>query len=401
MWVGMADRGGTVFGTLLRRCRGARGLTQAELAERSGLSAQAISALERGARRAPRSTTIEALAQALLLDASEREALHVAAREGAPPAEARAEQTVTDLDALGVRRPVRESRWRRRGAAFGALLLMAVIVAFPASWRSRGVAMPVANLVGARVVDWRAAEQDLGPLQTERIYHSELPPSFADTPEGRLPAGVVPIVSYRVATTNVVSYVRSVTRRTILIFQYNPEPRMNAEMFTAAFEDQSVLIRSARNPEVQVATSARISQYQPAVNMAAARCAFIPPPAYVDYYLAAVYDPYLQGIARTEGGGFVIWQGCTTGLQRPLGLVEYGLGLGIPGSTSCQPESRRTDVMRSDMAYLHSHIPDLVVLEYWWSVREANPPCVRSWQFAAGSSTGQLWRTLANRGFER
>jgi transcriptional regulator with XRE-family HTH domain len=398
----MADRGAAPFGTLLRRYRGARGLTQAGLAERSGLSVQAISVLERGARRAPRTTTIELLAQALTLDASEREALHAAARDGAPPGRAIAERAPTSLEPLGGHRSAGEPRWRRRSAALGAILLTALIVALPPVWwLSRKATIPVANLVGARVVDWRAADQDVGPLQTGRVYHRDLPPSFAGTPEGRLPAGVVPIVSYRIATTNVVSYVRSVTRRTILIFQYNPEAHMSAATFTAAFEEQSDLIRSARNPKVQVATSAKISQYRPGVNMAARRCAYIPPPVYVDYYLAAVYDPYLRGIARTDGGGFVVWQGCTSGLHRPRGLVEYGLGLGIPGSASCQPESRRTDVMRSDMVYLHDQVPDLVVLEYWWTTRDANPPCLRSWQFATGSSTGDLWRTLAKRAVER
>lgn len=391
----MPDRGATSFGTLLRRCRGARGLTQAELAERSGLSVQAISMLERGARRAPRTTTVELLVQALALDGSGREALHTAALDAAPPAAAGA-------DPAGGRRRGWEPAWRRLCVPLGALLVTALVVAVPpAWWPAREAAMPVANLVGARVVDWHAADQDLGPLRTERVYHRELPPSFAGTAEGRLPAGVVPIVSYRVATTNVVRYVRSVTRRTILIFEYNPEPRMSAATFTAAFEEQSDLIRSARNPEVEVATSANIAQYRPGANDAATRCAYIPPPVYVDYYLAAVYDPYLRGIARTDGGGFVVWQGCTTGLHRPRGLVEYGLGLGIPGSSSCQPESRRTDVLRSDIGYLHANVPDLVVLEYWWATKELNPPCLRSWQFPAGSSTADLWRTLARRAVER
>ncbi len=68
------------FGVLLRQFRGLRGLTQVELAERSGLNVQAISMLERGVRRAPRSTTVEFLAEALKLDAQERDALVSSAR---------------------------------------------------------------------------------------------------------------------------------------------------------------------------------------------------------------------------------------------------------------------------------------------------------------------------------
>jgi len=285
-------------------------------------------------------------------------------------------------------------------AALAGILLTLLVVAAPTAWwwRSQAVVTtPVAHLVGARVLDWRSADQDVGPLQTLRIFHRLLPASFAGSPESRLPAGVVPIVSYRVATTNVAAYVRSVNRRLIIIFQYNPEARMSAADFTSVFERQADVIHAARNPDVQVAMSAEVGQYQPNVNAPAASCAYIPPRSYVDYYLAALYEPYLLGITRTDGGGFVTWQHCTSGLDRPRGLVEYGLGLGTRGSSACQPESARTSVMRADMEYLHDHLPDLAILEYWWATTLANPPCSRSWKFAAGSSTGQLWRAITNR----
>ncbi|WP_323095939.1 tetratricopeptide repeat protein [Intrasporangium sp. YIM S08009] len=60
------------FGTTLRRQRKAAGLTQEALAERSGLSVEGISALERGQRRHPRADTVELLAGGLGLDACAR-----------------------------------------------------------------------------------------------------------------------------------------------------------------------------------------------------------------------------------------------------------------------------------------------------------------------------------------
>jgi len=62
--------GGTAsgFGDRLRRLRLDAGLTQEALAERSGLSVQAIAALERGVRRYPREHTAGALAAALGVD---------------------------------------------------------------------------------------------------------------------------------------------------------------------------------------------------------------------------------------------------------------------------------------------------------------------------------------------
>src|SRR5215469_4852976 len=58
-------------------------MTQEELAARSGLSVDAIGMLERGIRRAPRSSTIEYLASALKLDVQQKEAF-IAAAHGQP-----------------------------------------------------------------------------------------------------------------------------------------------------------------------------------------------------------------------------------------------------------------------------------------------------------------------------
>src|SRR2546430_15525540 len=69
------------FGDLLRRHRLAAGLTQASLAERSRLSVEALSTLERGSRRRPTPATLELLAGAPALSPAGRGAL--AAR--APP----------------------------------------------------------------------------------------------------------------------------------------------------------------------------------------------------------------------------------------------------------------------------------------------------------------------------
>src|SRR5215831_8932338 len=69
----------TPFGALLRELRGAANITQEALAQRSGLSVQAIAALERG-RRSPRPSTVEWLAEALRLDTRQKEAFIAAAR---------------------------------------------------------------------------------------------------------------------------------------------------------------------------------------------------------------------------------------------------------------------------------------------------------------------------------
>jgi predicted ATPase/DNA-binding XRE family transcriptional regulator len=70
---------GTGFGAALRRFRLAAGLSQEALAERSGLSADAIAALERGRRTRPRAFTVGVLADSLALSAGDRALLASAA----------------------------------------------------------------------------------------------------------------------------------------------------------------------------------------------------------------------------------------------------------------------------------------------------------------------------------
>lgn len=72
------DRG--PFAQRLRRLREQASLSQEELAERAGLTAKAVGALERGERRRPYPNTVRALADALGLEEPERAALADAAR---------------------------------------------------------------------------------------------------------------------------------------------------------------------------------------------------------------------------------------------------------------------------------------------------------------------------------
>jgi predicted ATPase/DNA-binding XRE family transcriptional regulator len=72
--------GGPAFGALLRRHRLAARLTQEALAERAGLSAKAVSALESGVRRSPYRATVDRLADALRLAPAQRAELAEAAR---------------------------------------------------------------------------------------------------------------------------------------------------------------------------------------------------------------------------------------------------------------------------------------------------------------------------------
>jgi class 3 adenylate cyclase/tetratricopeptide (TPR) repeat protein len=82
------------FGVLLRRHRAAARLTQEELAERAGMSARAITDLERGVRRFPYPDTVDRLARALALTVEQRESLLRARR----PPDARADHAPGSRD---------------------------------------------------------------------------------------------------------------------------------------------------------------------------------------------------------------------------------------------------------------------------------------------------------------
>ncbi len=73
------------FGGMLKRLRLAAGLTQEALAERAGLSAKAISDLERHPTRTPRLETVTQLADALQLDPGQRALLLAVARPAGSP----------------------------------------------------------------------------------------------------------------------------------------------------------------------------------------------------------------------------------------------------------------------------------------------------------------------------
>jgi transcriptional regulator with XRE-family HTH domain len=77
------------FGELLRQRRLAAGLTQEALAERAGISAKAVSDLERDPDRTPRLDTVGLLADALGLGAGGRAGLLTAARPQMPDAAGR------------------------------------------------------------------------------------------------------------------------------------------------------------------------------------------------------------------------------------------------------------------------------------------------------------------------
>jgi len=76
------------FGERLRRLRESAGLTQEELAAKAGLTAKAVSALERGERKRPYPHTVRSLADALGLGEEDRLSLLASVQKRGKPSPA-------------------------------------------------------------------------------------------------------------------------------------------------------------------------------------------------------------------------------------------------------------------------------------------------------------------------
>ena len=115
---------GPGFDDLLRRVRSAAGITQEELAARSGVSVRAISNLERGLPHRPRPETVRHLADALELDASERERFVGAARAHGRETNDRAPVPVAPVPLIGRDDVVSAARDRLTSPEVGLLTLV-------------------------------------------------------------------------------------------------------------------------------------------------------------------------------------------------------------------------------------------------------------------------------------
>jgi predicted ATPase/transcriptional regulator with XRE-family HTH domain len=148
------------FGELLRRHRRDAGLTQEALAQSSGMSVQAIAAIENGRRLRPHWQTVLALAGALRLAGEQREAMLAAARPAAPAA-----QAPRPLPPLDLRVPSVELIGRRRELAAVASHLCSAHVRLltltgpPGVGKTQLAVRAASGLRGVRVVPI-----DLAPL---------------------------------------------------------------------------------------------------------------------------------------------------------------------------------------------------------------------------------------------
>ncbi|MBV9131141.1 MAG: helix-turn-helix domain-containing protein [Chloroflexi bacterium] len=160
------------FGKLLRQLRLAADVSREALAERSGLSAKAIGALERGERSQPRKATVELLAQALDVGPSERAALVAAARPATrprplaePPASARLRVPIPPTPLIGREADLAHARARLAPDAAEVRLLTLI---GPGGVGKTRLALEIAAHAGPGYRDG-AVFIDLAPVHDARL----------------------------------------------------------------------------------------------------------------------------------------------------------------------------------------------------------------------------------------
>jgi hypothetical protein len=287
---------------------------------------------------------------------------------------------------------------KKKNIAFAAMtaMVLSILTVFSlcgASNKANAANTPVASMIGARgpggtLGDFLAANSAIGPLQTTRLFYpGSLPTSFRGSVADRLPAGVLPIVSYKTMNTNVASYVKSVNRPIWLCFHHEPEGDYSTgAQFVKQFDSQSNLIRSA-NISHYVSVAMIAGGYQYRDNRTAKYGSFIPPARYVDRYAEDVYQIPGTKYAWSSKGlanypRFQNWLRLVRPTGIPIGITEYGI-------SAAQGNAVRNARIKTDANYLRTTFGGQFRLwEYWWHSND------NSWQFT-DAATIATWKSIA------
>ena len=251
--------------------------------------------------------------------------------------------------------------------------------------------------------DFATANNTIGPLQTHRLFHDQLPANFQNAGDDEAGPGVTAVVSYKTMNTNVVNFVNSIPNNynVVMIFHHEPEGDDTFELnhagyatggakFVAQFKSQSDLIRSCNRSNVKVVMAAASSKYgNGAANDEYRTGTYLRGLGnYVDYFTCDIYqgdgypgnqvswpDHGLQDYPRWLNWTSVVTDPAIVGTVKPLGITEYGVNTEV-GNTM------RNQRIQADCDYLVAAFTPggpsaispypLQMWAYWWQNIDTN-----------------------------
>jgi hypothetical protein len=168
----------------------------------------------------------------------------------------------------------------------------------------------------------------------------------------------------------------------MVIMTYHDEPELSTSgldgpEFVSQFETQSTNIRSAaaavgRTPEVFVAMDSATYDYSnDPTHDDGLGCSYIPPTSYVDFYLADHYDDVANGEDLPNEGSpysdeWSNWLGCVQGINKPLGLAEYGLNCPVGNNPNASAVTQAITEDNSYLAAIPNATEPTIMWEYWY-----------------------------------
>lgn len=299
------------------------------------------------------------------------------------------------------------------------------------------------DTAGNDTTDFAWAQTFLGPLNCSKFFYSStqtLPATFTNAKGANLPAGCVPVICYKIATTNVVSFCQSVSRPIVLVYYQEPEGNFSSgSAFVSQVKTQSDLVRSANNSNVMFAIDSAGYPYRNAGasdvlsgNYMKGLAATSPNSGkpYIDLILKDVYqdasfnwqanglsayDQWLNWLALVTGNASLATSTTTAnavnaaggplpGKELQIGIAEYGIGQTGGDSQRAARIALDHDYLSGSGQFAGGGLPSQVAHPlfcwmYWWrdNAMTSSSDLVHEYQFLDSTAQGH-WQSYTSAG---
>lgn len=244
----------------------------------------------------------------------------------------------------------------------------------------------VGACVGGAMSSWAPTNAKLGPLKGIRWFYSGgLPANYSAV---GVPAGVVLFVSYKTPSANTVSFAKSCPAGTRIIYHHEPENDYggNGAQFVKEYIAEYKVVKAA-NPNVVMGMVGMDYQYAFGEKWGA-NGSYLPPAQYCDYYGIDTYQakPTVKGLAAKPD--FLAWWNFVKARGKPLGIIEYGVGVTKGGVVDPTYSARRVVEFEADAVWIAKQGNFNAWLLWYFTGAQGD------WKFNDAASIA-AWKTIA------